>query len=173
MEHLDTWRRRIIMGALAGLVTSNPPNSVAKILEGNSLIVSKSGKDLWELHNDTYKAFLDEIESLLAKKSVRIRKFFGFINRDSHGIYTLRYSIEYHGVSGNEPPHKHVELMSSVWREAGVGKIKAKSNNKEKVDFYSIKWRNSFNGVSTINHESWDESLYQVATLYLAEGRRK
>ncbi|GAB0175240.1 MAG: hypothetical protein HHAS10_11190 [Candidatus Altimarinota bacterium] len=161
-----------MIASASGLLSLSQKEVVAKLLEVSSLKITKQGKDLGKLHNEIYIDFMRTLEDFLQKNSVRVSAFHGHIHRSNDGTYTLGYDIEYTRVAPGQSPHKHVELMSSVWRETKKGKLQAKSKNSEKSRSYNQKWASSFTGITIFEHESGDDDLYQVGRFYLAEKKK-
>lgn len=157
---------------LASLTTRE---SVARNIQTSvkNFSTSHSGNNLWKLHSIAYKEFIESIENILRTERVRIVWYNWFINRNNIGVYTLTYTINYTSVGPQESPHRHVELTSTVWRETWSWKTQAIQKNKVRTDTMNKSWSNKFRWASFFDHASWDDDLYQVWRLYVAENTLK
>lgn len=179
MEWFSHDRRLVLVGVGSLMLLSRTGESIARVIDwsnGPSLIpleVEGQGTDLGKLHNQVYQAFIASLETILSWQTIRIIGYKGFINRNHSGRYTLRYTVSYRAVVPGENPHRHIELISSVWRERGQGEAKARKRNQERTWAYDQKWQVGFRGSSIREHGSGDADLYQIGRLYLAEGRNQ
>jgi hypothetical protein len=174
------WRRDFLNFAtsfmVAALLSASPAKAHLDIPKQKEYRFQSRWRDLREVHDTAYDKLIIKMEEVLTHNHVRVTGFSGRILRQCETepknkleicIFTLEYIVKTETVGWDESPHRHIELVSTVWREKWIGKNKSQTEQKVRWERFLRNFSHKYSPslYSSFTHESGDDDLYQIGTL--------